>query len=1316
MNSMYSGNDACQDPFYPKKNQKIRMLGNEENVPFRIKFKPNKDGSNGELLSIEVLTFPKEIISSFPQVNVSSYDMSPTFSLQYHLLDYKKSRKGKHSLRAEKRGECDDFADRVLGWSSELVALEEEINNFNPYEDIATQINVLEQKIINDDNGFFKRMEGSVHSEQKILKELKELKEKAQPDSDRARFLQKRITILQTLLNDLGKDKDKFLYYINDVRGKINDNSLTIEQKRKYARKLFSSTHESGSKKQPSLGAFINNQVYNVAKAGVDCVYAVEHHSFRNFFKQNSLIRAFSRIKNEAESRRSIHGARYTARGKIRKSMLDHMKAVAEACKNNNNDDRKWINLTKDFLSGPNDYETLDKIIRTINNSGLGQKMPFWEKFLKSLAYIFLVFLFIAFANIFDLAISIARAALNIVLFSVFLIIAPILAAICAVGPGLLSFSWKSCTQTFGKVFEAVFNFRDYLSNSIEKFHNWFSLTRVFRVAWESAENHGDDDASVLRKEYANNIKNIYASITSEYTAPSVIGEAAVDVSLGIVNVLSDNTWGLFKYSWKHWNSDSRQTVRRGLGRKIEAKLREREKQFFDQLMQKMKKEIEKRKSLVDDSKSEKDDNLVCYQKYQAAGPWKHNEMVSFLDFIDEIFVTALTDFIAVKNFAESPLVATVGMMIALTSLGTAAAPAVAIKLFGHKGVAIIDKITSFFSEKMMGEKLADGMSAKLFATFLEWKAIFYLFEGFQELSGDDPRKFLDKIIMKQEKITFTMFILLSVGYGVGYFPTLPTSIKIPGTNITIPNPYTAAMNYIITEAHELNNNAAPGLSGLTQAFIGLKSLLFLHTLFEGQHPGARAPLITFGEMMEIFHDPSINNNGDIYRAALAQALRNKGMILDDKQLARLIYIMQKDDYKNELIDDVEKIMDEKEEVFGKFSGLYENKWEIRHKKLKRIKESLVNKNMNIGNKTTDEDGQLIEDINNIDRERIELAQYIRRVKQLFNPQLQINGNSKHGDIVLTRNEARELYNELFDRIESYNKKIKKAREAFRKLNDTTLTWPSDVQEINRKRLLKPLFDQVCYKGGPNWIKIIAMTAVAPYIFIALYRGIKYLIAWKTDAHWMKEEIKKSFYKEGAICLQAIAIGARFVGKGLAYAASYLLRGIVCVPVAIIGIPFMLYYGFSRVAESVQGFFNNFNFFGYGPHIFKLHHLFDHKNNFLKKRHAKLTTRAGISPMEKLQDELDLALYGVSDNVARNDSSYGQFREKEIIAIEYGHSIEGNNEDIIEEENTVYNENGDYPSIKTNIIVDDQNKSDYPVQHKQNEHFKVTPLSRPLMQ
>lgn len=199
---------------------------------------------------------------------------------------------------------------------------------------------------------------------------------------------------------------------------------------------------------------------------------------------------------------------------------------------------------------------------------------------------------------------------------------------------------------------------------------------------------------------------------------------------------------------------------------------------------------------------------------------WVKDSHSSSIDPIDNI-VVSLTDLVIDPMFRTSPFFATLFFLTSVTSFSVFSIPQLRLALGDY--AEIFMAIPSFLSKHFTGKAVTSDSHIvfQLFASFLQWKVLFFSFEGVIEVAHRGWPK-LAYLLENSENFMLGSALLVASGYILGLIP-----------HIRSLNPVSVFINAFTDEARHCAHGTMP-FNFLEYAFLALKFSLITYSLTQG--------------------------------------------------------------------------------------------------------------------------------------------------------------------------------------------------------------------------------------------------------------------------------------------------------------------------------------------------------------------------------------------------------------------------------------------------------------------------------------------------
>lgn len=507
---------------------------------------------------------------------------------------------------------------------------------------------------------------------------------------------------------------------------------------------------------------------------------------------------------------------------------------------------------------------------------------------------------------------------------------------------------------------------------------------------------------------------------------------------------------------------------------------------------------------------TEKDIAIDQDRKWPCIVPWSSRQINSPLDFISDIAAGAVgtVDF----AFMEDPGIATPMFVLAMLGFGALLFPSVA-------GVIPAQVVNGAVAKAFMGKTLETGLPGivtNILSNFLQWQLTTYGLKGFMEVYHGNF-EWVRKLFEYPEEITLGATTFISLGYGMGLIPNLPTGVSLPTSPhpflnalatypATVYNGFASAFNVVINESREVTAQGVSGLNTLELAFIGLKSSLLIYGLLSGGHEAQITPLkVNFKKLVQDYCDAGKE------RLAMIQTLLHEHKIADpDSALAKKIHTEF-----SELAAAIS--VEEWQEI-----DLGEDR----------------NKPSSYPTRTPTPEEQIF-----VERYKAlrELLEHIRDMEVLGMPIDLFDKNSQN-IAYQSKKHAELIYDALFFAIEDYNQAARQVGLFH--------------EQLDGRHFLHNFYNKHCYAGSSGWHKILFGILLFPVTW--LWRGFKYLIGTPS----MQHQVKKSFCKDFAMLFQLIPDVIAPILRSFLKAVTYSIRmflGVFLLPLLVVTGGIMLF-------------------------------------------------------------------------------------------------------------------------------------------------------------
>ncbi len=240
----------------------------------------------------------------------------------------------------------------------------------------------------------------------------------------------------------------------------------------------------------------------------------------------------------------------------------------------------------------------------------------------------------------------------------------------------------------------------------------------------------------------------------------------------------------------------------------------------------------------ADNKKGEPSDlEKLCQEVQRMATAAQPNQTTDFQSFfhVGHTFIRVLADKLVNNFLCESPGVSTFAAGAAVGTLGLSLFPAIVSSL---KLVALLEKAQIFpelLSKNIMYQSLSEGSAEKVFAGFLEYKAIVLAADGAKAVINGDLGIFKN-IFQNPETLAFGFICSTAVGVALSsIYETSSLSLWEDAFGIEdVQGPFIFMVNSLLDQEHHAKRSTTgPNLA--PYAVLGLKSLMFIKSLTDGK-------------------------------------------------------------------------------------------------------------------------------------------------------------------------------------------------------------------------------------------------------------------------------------------------------------------------------------------------------------------------------------------------------------------------------------------------------------------------------------------------
>lgn len=227
----------------------------------------------------------------------------------------------------------------------------------------------------------------------------------------------------------------------------------------------------------------------------------------------------------------------------------------------------------------------------------------------------------------------------------------------------------------------------------------------------------------------------------------------------------------------------------------------------------------------------------LCQEIQRVATVAQPNQTTNFQSFfhVGHTFIRVLADKLINNFLCESPGVSTFAAGAAVGTVGLSLFPSIVSSL---KLVALLEKAQIFpeiLSKNIMNQSLSEGRAAKVFAGFLEYKAIVLSADGTKAIINGDLGIFKN-IYHNPERLAFGFICCTAVGMALSTIAgTTSLSFWEDVSGIEdVQGPLIFAVNFLLEEEHH-EKRTTTGTNLVPYAVLGLKSLMFIKSLTDGK-------------------------------------------------------------------------------------------------------------------------------------------------------------------------------------------------------------------------------------------------------------------------------------------------------------------------------------------------------------------------------------------------------------------------------------------------------------------------------------------------
>lgn len=546
--------------------------------------------------------------------------------------------------------------------------------------------------------------------------------------------------------------------------------------------------------------------------------------------------------------------------------------------------------------------------------------------------------------------------------------------------------------------------------------------------------------------------------------------------------------------------------------------------------------------------------------KWHNVGPWHTKHYETPLDPLSDIGL-GITHQLVDSTFEHNPGVATPTFLVSLMCGGAFLFPTLG-EFVPYQIINSLGFVPQILAKSFMGKSLEAGLSniaTKIISIFLQWELTYFSIEAASAIYHGDL-EWIKKIFENPEEITLASSLFISMGYGVGLIPQLPTDISIlnqpsnhpffnalTGYVNTIYSGFSTAFNVISEEAREVSKEAASGLNILELAFIGLKGSLMMYGLISGIAENTIVPLSL--DTKQLVTDFIQAKDEFEQENLIGELLSQYGISDSHSHLAKEITKAFREEIHTHYNKHVSKNCNTasiQDEQFGKTS----------------IEDSTKNECFESNFKTARNDLttliQLICDMEtlgiSIDLDPENLMVVAKGMNEASTADIETTSDPEESESGSPRTEttnassppltienqpvgyqskvnAELLYDALFFAIEKHNQEAQKLGLF--------------SEQIDGSELLHNFYNKHCYTGSSGWHKILFGILLFPLTWA--WRGIKYLVGTPAVRH----QVKKSFSKDFAMIFQLIPDVMAPMLRSFLKAAMYAIRMVLGVLVLL---------------------------------------------------------------------------------------------------------------------------------------------------------------------
>ncbi len=489
-----------------------------------------------------------------------------------------------------------------------------------------------------------------------------------------------------------------------------------------------------------------------------------------------------------------------------------------------------------------------------------------------------------------------------------------------------------------------------------------------------------------------------------------------------------------------------------------------------------------------------------------AATPNQTTDVQSFSKVAHEV-IRVLADELVNSFLCESPGVTTAGAAAAISTLGLSLVPSIVSSLKLATLLHNAQILPDFLGKNIMGQGLSEGEVAKVFAAFLEYKAIAISGDAFKAVINGDLGIF-KKIFHNPERLAFGFLCCTAVGIALSNIPgTVSLSLWEEATGMEeVQGPYIFIINFFLDEARHARR-ATLGANLVPYSFLGLKSLMVLKSLTEGKKERRHYETVV-GKFFAAWR----NNETKTLEEMLATKEGAKFLEFWDK------FVKQP---KENLIDSV-------------------NQFELKLKTARVALEKSEFQEINLSNSTSAVDLHS-------EKNETEVQKAYRELMTALN-WIESRGDCLTFDkkIMFFNSDPYKFYDHLHGLFEKYND-----------LADFDA-------KIDGKLFLKDFYSKYCYEGSNNLVRS-AIWLGNGLLLTPLYRRIKYALL--SDSPAMREQFERSRAKDIYLAGEFVATTGRVLQAVLRLTDQFIIGIVGAVPFVVGG----LIVGIEKAARAIAG-------------------------------------------------------------------------------------------------------------------------------------------------